>query len=570
MRFPVGLLALGCLVSMAGAQSSDVASQVLVVTTPARLALEQMSPAERKNSSISVEFGTSNGEAVALERDVERLWNGGQYDEALALLGELEARVGRVAIGNSWRKPVPTRETSLWGSDIRIGNRDSLLGLVFDSGRMTGGLFVVLRHGHGPAYYSVCMSADGGATWVETFTWVGSPATCLDAGVLYQHFYVAYYSPGENVQQVRLRQFRCSDGSADEFRNGDMWVAACTLDVGDTAREVSYASASGGGGTWQFIATLVSDGSVLLSQDDMDAVSWATRSTGITSGASRGLDATYNLGGSGSTWFLLSYLDATDTLRIYGGTSTGFTQRRASFCGTSELTCISAYYDAVVCAYEDESSSPQRVRYACSLDGGDTWTTGTLSDTSIAAEAPAVTVAYGGRFGAVFRHCTPTSELRFCQRTGIGPWSGQVSIADNEPYWSRPGIEPLYVGTYEFAVAYVSNTSPVERGAFFDRSDWPYGLADERRTFVDEGDLRVTPNPLKGHGRLYYALDHPAYLQVEVYDRAGRVVRTLFDGVSPAGRQSFGFDAGGMTPGVYFIRADADGRALTVPVTVVK
>jgi hypothetical protein len=55
-----------------------------------------------------------------------------------------------------------------------------------------------------------------------------------------------------------------------------------------------------------------------------------------------------------------------------------------------------------------------------------------------------------------------------------------------------------------------------------------------------------------------------------VYDRDGRVVRTLFDGPSPAGRQSLGFDATGMAPGVYFTRADADGRALTVPVTVVK
>jgi hypothetical protein len=47
-------------------------------------------------------------------------------------------------------------------------------------------------------------------------------------------------------------------------------------------------------------------------------------------------------------------------------------------------------------------------------------------------------------------------------------------------------------------------------------------------------------------------------------------VRTLLDGHSPAGRQSFEFDAAGMAPGVYFVRADADGRALTIPMTVAK
>ena len=44
----------------------------------------------------------------------------------------------------------------------------------------------------------------------------------------------------------------------------------------------------------------------------------------------------------------------------------------------------------------------------------------------------------------------------------------------------------------------------------------------------------------------------------------------LFDGRRPEGRQSFGSDATGVAPGVYFVRAEADGRALTVPMTVVK
>jgi hypothetical protein len=538
VRFPSTLLALVCLLSIAGAQSHEETFQVQMAPTPARFALGQMSQAERKNSSISVEFESPDSDAVALGREVERLWNGGQYDEALAQLGDLEARVGHVAIGNSWRKPVPTIETTLWGSDIRIGNRDSLLDLAFDADRQTGNLLVVLRHGHGPAYYSVCMSTDGGTTWTETFTWVGSPVTCLDAGVLYPHVYVVYCSPGENAQQVRLRQFRCSDGSADEFRNGDMWVAACMLEMGDTAREVSFVS-----NTWLYIVTHVSDGSVFVSEDDMDALSWVKWSMGITSGVRCGLDATDNLGGSSSTFFLLSYLDATDTLRIYGRSYTGgLSQRLALFCGTSELTSISASRDAVVCAYEDESTSPQRVRYASSFDGANTWTTGTLSDTGIAAEAPAV-AAYGGWTAAVFRHSTPTCELRFCQRTNSGPWSDQVSIADNEPYSSRPGVKWLYESMGAFAVAYVSNTSPVERGAYFVRSDRPYGLAEQRRPQASSRASLATVV----RGVLF--LPEASSLKPQaasLMDICGRRVLELHPGANDVSR---------LSPGLYFVRA---------------
>jgi hypothetical protein len=519
-----------------------------------------MSPAERANARISVEFESSDDEAVSLGRRVERLWNGGQYDEALVQLGSLEAHVGRVAIGNSWRKPVPTLETDFWGRDVRIGNRDSLLDLSFGAQLSSGNLFVVFRHGGWAPHYSVCVSADTGATWHETFTWTGSPPPSLDAAVLTNHLYVVYYSPGENARQLRLRRFLCSNGLADTFPGGAIWVVPCTLDVGDTMREVSLVSNQGNNRL--YIVTLVSDGSVLVSYDDANAVSWSKLPTGITSGASNGLDATEDQS-SDTTYLFFSYYDTSDSLRIYGSLGQPFSLP----AGRGTPTSISAYCGTVICAYEAETSSPHQVRYAINYGDGDTWTMGTLSNADTAAEAPGVAVR-GGRLAAVFRHCAPTRELRFCQLTGGGPWSDPVSIADNEPYWNRPGIECLGAGV--FGVVYLSNTSPVVRGAYFDRSDWVSGFAEQRWLIVDDRILSVAPNPLSGPGRLNYTLNRPADLRVQVYDRTGRIVRTLFHGHSPAGRQSLGFDAAGMAPGVYFIRADADGSALTVPMTVVK
>jgi len=533
--------------------------------------LEQMSPAERTNARISVEFWSSDAELLALGREVERLWNSGQYDEALARFGDLEAQVGsgRVAIGISWRTPVPTLKTEFWDADVRIGNRDSLLDLSFDTQLSSGNLFVAFRHGGGEQEkMSVCTSSDGGATWAETFSWNGSLAlTSIDAAVAASHLYVAYHTP-VYPQDVRLRRLFCTDGSPDTFSNGAAWVTACTLAVGDTVGEVSLVSNQHSQNNRLYITTLVSDGSIAYCWDDTGAVSWSSVATGITAGADHGLDATENQGFD-STYLFFSYCDTSDSLRIYGRT-TNFKRRYTRYIGAGEITSISAYEDTVICAFDDETASPLQVVYVINYSGSASWGQGTLSDSDTTAEAPGVTARGGGGLAAVFRHYTPTRELRFLQRVnyGPGPWTDPVSIADNGPYWNRPGIE--YLGSGVYGVVYLSQSSPVERGAYFDRSDWATGLAEQRRLIVDENILNVTPNPLSGRGRLNYTLNRPADLRVQVYDRAGRVVRTLFSGRSPEGRQSFGFDAAGMVPGVYFIRADADGRALTVPMTVVK
>ncbi|MBN2465033.1 hypothetical protein JXD38_05360 [candidate division WOR-3 bacterium] len=540
--------------------------------SPASLFLERMSQAERKNSRISIEFTSSDPQLVALGQEVERLWDGGQFDEALAQLASLEARVGPVAVGNSWRTPVPTLETNLWDTDVRIGNRDSLMELSFDTHLSSGNLYAVLRHGAKSAYY-VNMSTDGGNSWNETFYWNGSSVLpSVDAAALANHLYVTYSDPGDDPRQVRIRRFRWNDGAEDTFSTGAEWVAACTLAAGDTVRELSLVANQHGYNNRLYITTLVNDGSVQWSWDDANAVSWLDAATGITSGAYSGLDATENQGFD-STYMFFSYYDTSDTLRIYGKTEDNFTRRYSRPVGNAGAyykTSISAYEDTVICAYDNCTASPYQVEYVINYSGSPSWGHGTLSDPDTTAEAPGVTARGGGGLAAVFRHYTATRQLRFLQREdyGPGPWTDAIPIADYDPYWNRPGIE--YLGSGVFGVAYLSKNSPTVRGAYFDRSDWPTGLAEQRRLLVEENVLNVMPNPLSGHGRLNYTLNRPADLRVQLYDRTGRIVRTLFDGYSPAGLQSLPFDASDMVPGVYFARADADGRALTVPVTVVK
>jgi hypothetical protein len=184
----------------------------------------------------------------------------------------------------------------------------------------------------------------------------------------------------------------------------------------------------------------------------------------------------------------------------------------------------------------------------------------------IASESPAVTLRDGGGEGVIYRYYTSNRELRYTWRRYTGGWSTPVAIATH-PWSNQPAIQ--YLGSGMFGVAYVIWNTPVMRQAFFDRSDWA-GVAEQRRLIMDEGILNVAPNPVRGSGRIAFTLNRAANLAVRVYDGAGRVARTVFQGRQAAGRQYLTLDASDLAPGVYFVRADADGSVLTVPVTVVK
>ena len=202
----------------------------------------------------------------------------------------------------------------------------------------------------------------------------------------------------------------------------------------------------------------------------------------------------------------------------------------------------------IICAYEDETSLPSRVGYAVSNDGGDTWTTGTLSDTGIAADAPAVTAPYNtGGFMAVYRCRTPTCELLFRAGQYNGTWYSPHSVADCEPYWSRPGVREVVSNV--FGVVYLSDTSPVVRGAYFDRSDWSSGLAEQRlpqtsnRASLATVVRGVLFLPMAENG---YSPQEEQSPFSELLDISGRNVMDLRPGAN---------DVRALAPGVYFVRA---------------
>ena len=91
-------------------------------------------------------------------------------------------------------------------------------------------------------------------------------------------------------------------------------------------------------------------------------------------------------------------------------------------------------------------------------------------------------------------------------------------------------------------------------------------------------DLRLAlagANPTSGDTRLALDLPRAGKVCVKVYDVAGRVVRTLFDGSLNAGRHGIVWDGrdgagSGAAVGIYFVRADAQGRSLTLRVARIR
>jgi hypothetical protein len=87
--------------------------------------------------------------------------------------------------------------------------------------------------------------------------------------------------------------------------------------------------------------------------------------------------------------------------------------------------------------------------------------------------------------------------------------------------------------------------------------------------------LDAVPNPARGPIALRFALPAPAWIEVTLYDVAGRVVRVLAEGARPAGGQDIrwdGTDSAGAeaAPGVYFARLEAGGHTVLQKVTLVR
>ena len=83
------------------------------------------------------------------------------------------------------------------------------------------------------------------------------------------------------------------------------------------------------------------------------------------------------------------------------------------------------------------------------------------------------------------------------------------------------------------------------------------------------GALEVYPNPVQDRFAAVFSLSGDSYIQLEVYDLAGRRVAVPWSGGLPAGDQQILVDAGNWPSGMYWLIA-TDGRGARLTRKVVK
>jgi len=69
------------------------------------------------------------------------------------------------------------------------------------------------------------------------------------------------------------------------------------------------------------------------------------------------------------------------------------------------------------------------------------------------------------------------------------------------------------------------------------------------------------PNPFNPTTTISFAIEHPQFVTLKVYDLLGREIRTLIDGDRQAGQHTVPFDASNLSSGMYFYHLQAGDMA---------
>jgi len=445
----------------------QIQPQPLATREPVWKGLERLNQQEKLNSNIELVLEkNASQEALQMARRIESTWNSGNFKEALALfrsLGDL-TNIDEVAIGNTWRTPIPTEETTTWGTDVRIGNRDSIFVTDYDIHYNSGNILAVLLYQSGSTYYwSVNLSTDDGATWTETYEWWASyELRMVDAAVVGNNFYVGYIA-GSGFTETRLRRFDCATGDPVNFPNQGAWLTIFSVTA--EIKEISMVSNQDSFNNRLYCTAIISTGELRFYYGySPDYEAWTQIATNVNN-ADRGLDATWNEGYTNYfLWF--SYYNTDDQVQIDGLAAAwnGFITYNA---GTStDFTSISAYGDTVT-SFFDYHGSRLYCRYLVSYNGGANWYWGIVDDTTVTAESPDVTARKGGGVGVIQRFYSSPREGHYAWRPYAGGWTAPETYNDYELYYNKPCIE--YLGEDVYGVLYLTWNSPQVRAAYFDR-----------------------------------------------------------------------------------------------------
>lgn len=325
-------------------------------------------------------------------------------------------------------RSVISRVAAFKAGGVQISSRSVIEESVTDFHAGTGNLFVVLRGFilyENDNFWSVNISEDGGATWTETYYWeVPEWLHEIDAVVVGDYLYVAYYVHALWPGSARLRRFSVHDGMPD-----NVYSYHEVVNTPQTVYDFALASNADSADSRLYFLFAESDGDLRYFWTDAEGgsdASWTEATTGVTN-ASHKLYATWNE--LWDSYFLFaSYIGRDDNLYVWRRGSGGVDSTEiASSVITPWRTGISAYDDVVVVSYATGDSSGGDLEYWITYNGGEDWLIGTLG-TGESYVAPDVTLRKGRGIAVVYGQYNPVGVDQIWMRRR--PYHGA--------YWSSP------------------------------------------------------------------------------------------------------------------------------------
>jgi hypothetical protein len=321
---------------------------------------------ERENAVLDVELGA--GAAApdkAAAAGIAGLWDSGSYDDAISILRALEAGGLPVAVGVSWKEPVPLGAGGR-GMDVRVGAPHFWAKQTSLEGEHL--LYAAVVWDHTDEWgWSMNRSEDYGASWVETYHKYTTDAVLdLDTGGGVVWFvFVAYVWAGDPAVP-KMSRFWVSDGTIDTGY-GDGGVKEVYDATPAMVEEIGVDMTEGIFEWITVVFALQSDGQLRCFR------AIGEEPTGVTN-ASGGLDTA-----SGGNLWLSGYVAS------YIGTDGGVYVLRMpgnpvyleQFSGAHEHTSVAAYLGGetryYICAVEHEYPNGQGIKHWLSVDDGASW-----------------------------------------------------------------------------------------------------------------------------------------------------------------------------------------------------
>ena len=533
--------------------------------------LEEMSAAERANAEIWLEPGPEAVPGAREEaKEISRLWNSGSCDVAIRRMQGLHrlADPRRVMVAVSWRTPVETRREIDWGPDIRIGNRDSLFGCMFDRSGVTGHLFAAFpKRGLSQTFLFSYRSTDNGRNWSELayVYWVVTDNLEAWSAACHGDYWQISWVNGVPANRVWAARISTTTGQWVRFPGDSLAVIPFESASGDSIRELAVCTGEDvRPGARIYIFGCTKNRLLYFSWTDSSCRAWRPHSTNVNY-CDGGLDCTYNAGcDSNYLWasWMRNFDDDSAKLGFGWFTSVDTLFHRSWFSnvytaptGNYFPTSITARNDTIQMGFIHRST--RQVRHVYCHIGGQPWYQDALCDSGTYKDQVEVCGRREGGFAVGYRYYGRGSDrsVQFRHAAAVqGPYTDPERVNDDHRPLPMSRIRMENLGSGQYGMVWVNWDDSIYRAAWFDRITLT-GI--EQPDEPEPVPLGLLALPRTGGVRL--AFDNPAQgpVRVRVFDLTGRLHQSLDQSIA-AGRQSIDVVPG--ASGVYFAVVEAGGR----------